>query len=283
MKCQVCDQDIIMSPNTGESENGMKLCYLHLKYAERFTGPYHETIYDLVWWKQTFLTMWNKTGLPKIIVSTSEKVGVMKKIPLSFTRVVLMVKEQLKNPTHSLESFRPLNLTVASYFSRRSDIPFRDLFNEGFLCLIKLSHKIDPSADPKMVSAFVKRRLWGAIQNYVTQYNGIIRNPKTNSTWWDGTTRSFSVAEEITTDSGELNPEQHALRKESCDKLLSDFDKLSKKCSRRQRVILGNMVQGNEQSQIDLAKRLKVTTRTIRRETKKILAMAKEIKDGGNG
>lgn len=152
------------------------------------------------------------------------------------------------------------------------------------MCLLKLSHRIDPSADPKMVSAFVKRRLWGTIQNYVTQYNEIIKNPM-HSKWEDtrGKIKSMTVVESVMTDSGELNPEQHALRKESCDKLLSDFDKLSMKCSRRQRVILGNMVQGNEQSQIDLAKRLKVTTRTIRRETKKILAMAKEIKDGGNG
>jgi len=252
IKCQVCEQ--------GTHGHWTGLCYHHQKYADGTAGPYFETLYDLLYWKATFLPSWDSRHYGTINVTCAEHVDAQKMNGDLVTKTRRKVADAICSGTTDLTDYLPLVRKLAlKYGSDDYDEVYSILAAE----LISLERKIPKGTQPMVISIWVKRRLTGAALNWVCR-----RQPDLEDTEIDEIPHEAPTSEEI------------IMLCEDEDIKGKAMIELANQLSKRQSKVMANMLSPNPLTQKQLAKRLKVDQAQVSRDTKIIFTKAKELRHG---
>lgn len=267
-KCLVCNEQTF-GDRTG-------LCYLHRKYAARITGPYFETLYDLLYWKATFLKEWDAKELGKIAVSCAPHVEVMKENKETVQVVKDRIHEQLKLTKADLSMYIPLVRTLSYAFAVYDKLTFEEIYNEGMLHLKVLECRIEKGLNPKIISAWVKKSLVGRISK-VTLYDGIVKNKQTNNNRRDMEVNSVGFADWHIKDDQSPTAEDMVMEIQEKQQQVQAIGELSQKLNPLQRRLLANMFKDNPRTQKQLATANKIAQGTVSKAITVIYRKAKEL------
>lgn len=266
MICTVCNEQVL-------GDDGSGLCYLHRKYNKRLCGPYFETLYDLVYWKATFLKKWDSLGYGKISVACAEHVEVQKMNQYSVDQVKVQVQQQLERDRIDLTMYQPLVMSMARQFSQRSGIEFIELVNQGTLVLKRLEDKINSDNDPKMISSFVKQSIRGSLMTYTMQ-SQVVKPPYGQPICLVSTEDTDELLNERDVESQYMDKIKEEVGAEAIIKLTNVF-KWSK--SPVYMKVIKNMFAENPKTQVELAKQLKITKQAVSSAADKIMNTAKGL------
>ena len=262
MQCAVCNEDTL------GNESG--LCYLHRKYKAGVTGPYFETLYDLVYWKATTLKEWDRLGYGKISVACAPHVEVQKMTPGSVEQVRKQVEEQLNTGRGDLSSFQPLVLKWAAILNSQFGTDFADLHGEGMLALMRLSLMVPEGTQCNAVAQWVKRSVVGIMRNFAL--DGGLRGR--------GVSASNAGRFDDETWVGTEDQHEDYIAAERMHRGANAMAELIKKLTWDQRKILSNMLKDNPRTQKELAKAMGVKQPKISKDTTAIFTKAKEMEYG---
>lgn len=270
IKCAVCNQDTL-GDWTG-------LCYLHQKYALEISGPYFETLYDLLYWKATFLKEWDRLKLGKIIVSCAPHVEVHKESRANIIAVKLRVQEQLKLERADLSMYDNLVRSIAYRYSAAFGIEFRDIYNEGMLQLKRLENRIEKGLNPNIISAWVKKSLAGYMQNYSMNSFQVVNLPR-DSAGGRNHTATLAIYDDDTLKDDTPNVQEQYLSKERDKRNQAAILKLMSRLNFKQRTVMVNLLKDKPRTQTQLAKAMRVSQSKISYDINIIFTKAKEMKE----
>ncbi|GAG06810.1 unnamed protein product, partial [marine sediment metagenome] len=170
-KCTMCNENRYVG----------NLCYLHSKYYQQITGPHFETLYDLLWWKATFLKRWDVAYGHKIPITCADHVHVQKMNKKILFDTKLKVEFALANKTIDLSKFCPLVHKLANKFSGMSDFTEDDIYQQCMVWLQDMTQHVDKRMEPKMLTTWVRKSLYGLLYNYINRHGGVVKKGKTET------------------------------------------------------------------------------------------------------
>lgn len=272
MRCAVCNEQVL-------GDDGSGLCYLHRKYNHRLCGPYFETLYDLVYWKATFLKTWDSLGYGKINVACAEHVDIQKMNNKSVARVKERVRQQLERDRIDLSMYHPLVASMSRQFSQRSGIEFTELMNQGVMVLKRLEDKINSDTDPKMISSFVKQSIRGSLMTYTMQ-SQVVKPPHGQSLSMISTEDTDELLNEEDVDFQYMAKIKEQMGTEAIIQLTRVFKWHKSPVYLK---VIKNMFVEYPKTQVELARQLDITSAAVSKATAKVLDTAKGLGYARNG
>ena len=147
-----------------------KLCYLHQKYKDRITGPYFDSLFDYMWFKETFEKRWNWKVRTQLLVSLSPK------LERKLDQRPDLVREMERGIKKHLESgalkysrvweYAPLVYSTAHSFGGDTE----DLIQQGMGFLSSIDRATDwLKLTAQQISGYIKKSLIGHLLNYLNK------------------------------------------------------------------------------------------------------------------
>jgi RNA polymerase sigma factor (sigma-70 family) len=259
-KCIMCNQDGYVG----------RLCYLHVKYYQGLTGPHFNTLYDLLWWKATFLKKWKLhfRTLAKIPITCDDHVHIQKMNKNLLLTTKLKVEFALANKEIDLSSFSPLMHKLANRFSNVSDHSADDLFQQCTVWLQDMTRNVDQDMEPKMLTTWIKKSLYGLLYNFTTRQGGVVKR---------GETTFLGDIEEHVYDSDARNQEQLLMDKEFLAKVGTAIGELVSVLNDRQKKIVLNWYDADTLTPKEFALAHGISKQMYSKDVKTIMTKAEAL------
>lgn len=256
-KCVMCNENQYVG----------SLCLLHVKYYQQLTGPHFETLYDLLWWKYSFLKHWDNNYGIKLEITCSDNVHAQKFNIKTMSRVRDQVWKALGTHKTDLSSYYPLAKKLSYSFSQRSGVDFEDLYQECLSKLTDIENKLANNMNVKQISTWVRKSLKGTLRNFIARKTGIVKGSEVDL-----------IGEQVDyiLDGGE-NPEETYIRKQKYLLTMDCINKLMHYLTVRQQVLVANMFNMDELPRAEIAKMHGVDQSTISRDFKTIYEKAEAL------
>jgi RNA polymerase sigma factor (sigma-70 family) len=256
-KCTMCNEDT----------HGGNLCYLHSKYYQQITGPHFETLYDLLWWKATFLKRWDTLYGIEIPITCADHVHVQKMNKKMLLNTKLKVEFALANKTIDLSSFCPLVHKLANKFSGMSDFTEDDIYQQCMVWLQDMTQNVDERMEPKMLTTWVRKSLYGLLYNYINRHGGVVKK---------GSTETLGDMDCYILDKAP-NQEEKLMHNQGVQTQVAAINKLADELNERQTNIIINWFDSETLTPNEFALRYGVSKQMISKDTKTILDRAREL------
>jgi RNA polymerase sigma factor (sigma-70 family) len=255
-KCTMCNE------NTHKGD----LCYLHFKYYQQITGPHFETLYDLLWWKATFLKRWDILYGHTIPITCADHVHTQKMNKKILLNTKLKVEFALANKTIDLSSFCPLIHKLANKFSGMSDFTEDDIYQQCMVWLQDMTQNVDDRMEPKMLTTWVRKSLYGLLYNYINRHGGVVKKGEVEYLGED----DFRIADKSP------SQEDKIIHNQDCHIQIMAIDKLCDNLNNRQLDMVITWI-GYPWSPKEFALKHGVSKQMISKDTQSILQKAKEL------
>ena len=250
------------------------LCYLHKKYKAKLTGPFFDTLFDYMWFRETFKKEWAEKVGTRLKVELSESVERNLQNKLYVRKVGALVKDlvQLMGDGR-IWKYRNIVHKMAFTYSKISPYPYDDIVQQGYYELMSIDRRINwAKFSGKEITMYIKQSIIGKLKNYCFRDEPV----------------EFEQINEDMDGNDIVNPEKLTIYKERSDFVIDAINKLiTNKLKgtkyKRERYVLRNYLYAklrSKKSMNEIAKKFDVSHVTIYNDKEKLLKMLGELLDG---
>jgi RNA polymerase sigma factor (sigma-70 family) len=179
----------------------------------------------------------------------------------------LKVEFALANKTIDLSSFCPLIHKLANKFSNMSDFTEDDIYQQCMVWLQDMTQNVDERMEPKMLTTWVRKSLYGLLYNYINRHGGVVKK---------GSTETLGDMDCYILDKAP-NQEERLIHNQGVQLQSEAITKLAAGLTERQADIIINWFDPKPFPPKEFALRHGVSKQMVSKDTQSILAKAREL------